>query len=115
MTTADRVRIIADYGFTERQARFLVLVMRHTGLCVKRQYAAFAGIANGGEKSKAFFDKLVSRGFVVATHRIHNRARLYHVHHKPLHHAIGEPDNRYRRSVPAWSVAERLMVSTPRS
>ena len=35
MTTDERVQAIADYGFTERQARFLVLVMRHSGLCVK--------------------------------------------------------------------------------
>jgi len=36
MTTDERVQAIADYGFTERQAQFLVLVMRHSGLCVKR-------------------------------------------------------------------------------
>jgi hypothetical protein len=59
-----------------------VLVMRHTGLCVKRQCAAFAGIANGSEKCNAFFEKLVRRGYAVATDCIHNRARLYHVHHK---------------------------------
>src|SRR5262249_18847698 len=47
MTSLERAEALADYGFTERQARFLVLVMRHAGLCVKRQYAAFAGIANG--------------------------------------------------------------------
>jgi hypothetical protein len=86
-----------------------VLVMRHAGLCVKRQYAAFAGIANGGEKCNAFFDKLVSRGFAVASDCVHNRARLYHVHHKPLYHAIREVDSRYRRAVPARLAAERLM------
>ena len=45
MTTAERVHAIVDYGFTERQSRFLVLVMRHSGLCIKRQYGAFAGVA----------------------------------------------------------------------
>jgi hypothetical protein len=84
-------------------------VIRHAGLCIKRQYAAFAGIANGGEKCNAFFEKLVRRGFAVASECIHNRARLYHVHHKPLYHAIGEPDSRFRRAVPARSVPERLM------
>lgn len=109
MTTQERIQAVADYGFTERQARFLVLVMRHSGLCVKRQYAAFADIANGGEKCNAFFDKLVRRGYAVASDCIHNRARLYHVHHKPLYHAIGEPESRYRRPVPARRTAERLM------
>ena len=109
MTTDERVQALADYGFTERQARFLVLVMRHAGLCVKRQYAAFAGIANGGEKCNAFFEKLVRRGHAVAADCIHNRARLYHIHHRPLYHAIGQSDSRYRRTIPARSAAERLM------
>jgi hypothetical protein len=109
MTDTERARAVVDYGFTERQARFLVLVMRHAGLCVKRQYSDFAGIANGGEKCNAFFDKLVRRGFAVTADCIHNRARLYHVQHRALYHAIGEADGRYRRSVPARSAAERLM------
>lgn len=109
MTDTERAQIVVEYGFTERQARFLVLVMRHAGLCVKRQYAAFAGIANGGDRCNAFFDKLVRRGFAVTADCIHNRARLYHVQHRALHHAIGEADGRYRRAVPARSAAERLM------
>ena len=67
MTSAERVQAVVDYGFTERQARFLVLVMRHAGLCVKRQYATFAGVANGGEKCNAFFHKLIGRRFAVET------------------------------------------------
>jgi hypothetical protein len=109
LTTQERVQAIADYSFTERQARFLVLVMRHAGLCVKRQYAAFAGIKPGGEKCNAFFEKLVRRGYAVTADCIHNRARLYHVNHKALYHAIGEPESRYRRAVPARRAAERLM------
>jgi hypothetical protein len=109
MTTDERVQALADYGFTQRQARFLVLVMRHSGLCVKRQYADFAGIANGGEKCNAFFDKLVGRGHAVVVDCIHNRARLYRIHHRPLYYAIGQPDSRYRRPIPARSVTERLM------
>ena len=109
MTAAARVQAVLDYGFSERQARFLVLVMRHSGLCVKRQYAAFAGLANGGERCNAFFRKLVRRGFAIPTACIHNRANLFHVHAKPLYYAIGEPDSRYRRTVPARAAGERLM------
>jgi hypothetical protein len=109
LTTEERVRAVADYGYTERQARFLVLVIRHAGLCVKRQYAALAGVANGGEKCNAFFDKLVRRGHATTVDCIHNRARLYHVHYRPLYHAIGEPESRYRRTVSARSATERLM------
>jgi len=110
LTTDERVRAVADFGFTERQARFLVLLMRHAGVCVPRQYANFAGIANGGNKCNAFFDKLVRRGYAAASHCVHNRARLYHVHHKALYYAAGEASSRYRRPVPARRAVERLML-----
>jgi hypothetical protein len=56
-----RLQAIVEHGFTERQARLLELVMRHAGVCVPRQYAQLAGIAQGA-KCNAFFDRLVRRG-----------------------------------------------------
>jgi hypothetical protein len=109
MTTQDRIQAVAEFGFTERQARFLALVMRHAGVCVPRQYARFAGVAYGA-KCNAFFDKLVRRGYARANGCIHNRARLYHVHHKPLYHVIGEAASRYRRPVSPRLAIERLML-----
>ena len=109
MTTDERVQAVAEFGFTERQARFLVLVMRHAGVCVPRQYARFAGVAYGA-KCNAFFDKLVRRGYARANDCIHNRARLYHVHHKPLYHVIGEAASRFRRPVSPRLAIERLML-----
>jgi hypothetical protein len=105
-----RVRAVIECGFTERQARFLVLVLRHAGVCVPRQYASFAGIANGGRKCDAFFAGLVRRGLAAPIACVHNRARLYHVHARSLYAAIGEGSSRYRRPVPAGRTAERLML-----
>ena len=110
MTGEERVQAVVEFGFTERQARFLVTVMRRAGVCVPRQYATSAGVANGGEKTNAFFNKLVNRQYAVACDCRHNRARLFHVHHKPLYRAIGEPESRFRRPVPARRAVERLMV-----
>jgi hypothetical protein len=62
MTVEERVSAIAGFGFTQRQARLLVLVMRHAGVCLLRQYSAFAGIVHG-QKTRAFFHKLVSRRY----------------------------------------------------
>ena len=45
--TSDRVHAIEAFGFTERQARFLVTVMLHAGVFVERQYCAFANIMHG--------------------------------------------------------------------
>jgi hypothetical protein len=109
VTAEDRVKAVAEFGFTERQARFLVLVMRHAGVCLLRQYASFASIVHG-QKTRAFFEKLVSRRYASAYPCRHNRARLYHVHHVGLYRAIGEPNSPHRRPVAAGSIRERLMV-----
>src|SRR5206468_11541405 len=105
------------FGFTERQARFLVTVMLHSGVCLQRQYAAFAGIVHG-QKTRKFFDKLVRRGYVRAYTCRHNRGRVYHVRHKPLYRAIGETDSRHRRPMSAARVVDSLvlldaMLATP--
>ena len=104
-----RVQAIVEHGFTERQARFLELVMRHSGVCVPRQYARLAGIAQGA-KCDAFFDRLVRRGHARAIECVHNRARLYLVHSRLLYHAIGEPSSRYRRAVSPRLALERVML-----
>jgi len=108
MKLEDRIKAIADFGFTERQARFLDLVMVYSGLCVPRQYAAFAGTAYGRRVSR-FFDKLVRRGYASVSHCLHNRAELYHVRHRALYRAIDQPHSRYGRPVPAGQVVDRLM------
>lgn len=108
MSFDDRVRAIAEFGFTERQARFIVTVMLHAGVCVPRQYARFAGIAYGHKVSR-FFDRLVRRGYATVCGCLHNRAELYHLRHHPLYRAIGQPHSRYRRPVSARQAVERLM------
>jgi hypothetical protein len=96
MDSRDRIAAVVKLGFTERQARFLVLVMQYSGACLLRQYTAFACIAHG-QKTRKFFAKLVSRRFATAHGCRHNRGRVYHVHHKALYRAIGETDSRHRR------------------
>jgi len=101
---------IKTLGFTERQARFLVAVMLHGGVCVERQYCKFAGIAHG-QKAYDFFRRLVDRGYATSTApgALH-RGRFYHVHHKTLYRAIGEPDNRNRKPLTFAAAVERLML-----
>jgi hypothetical protein len=108
LTNDERVHALAKFGFTDRQARFLTTVLLHGGICVRRQYARFAGTAYG-HKVNVFFDKLVERGHAAPCDCIHNRAKLYHVHDRALYRAIGEANSRYRRPVAARAVFERLM------
>jgi hypothetical protein len=101
---------IAPFGFTERQLRFLSTVMLHSGVFVGRQYAAFADITHG-QKVHDFLERLLVRRFVTPIELgSTGRTRIFHVHHKPLYAAIGEPDNRNRRRVTIERAIERLMV-----
>lgn len=108
--TTERVKVLLPFGLAERQARFLASVMLHSGVFVRRQYAAFAGITHG-QKVHDFIGALVARRFVTPIELgSTGRTRIFHVHHKPLYTAIGEPDNRNRRQVTIVRAIERLMV-----
>lgn len=64
VASTDRITMVRASCFTERQARFLVLVLEHAGVCLPRQYRASAGIAHGRHTHR-FFEKLITGGFVL--------------------------------------------------
>ncbi len=109
MTNEDRIQAVERFGFSRRQAAFVAVVMSHSGVCLPRQYATFAGVAYG-HRINCFIERLVSRGFASVCPCLHNRAPVYHVRHRPLYGAIGQPQSRLRRPVPAASVMPRLML-----
>jgi hypothetical protein len=109
MTQGDRVSAIVARGYTERQARFLVLVMLHSGVCTMRQYCQFAGISRG-QKSQDFFSTLVSRGHASSTADANGSVKLFHVYGSSLYDAIGEPDNRNRKPLSVATALERVML-----
>lgn len=109
MTWDDRLRAVTNLGFTERQAGFLVTVMLHAGVFLGRHYCAYGRIAYG-QKVHDFFRSLLARGYATARACGHHKARLYHLHYKPLYRAIGEPDNRHRRPTTLPRAVEKLMV-----
>src|SRR5260370_40685935 len=97
MTFDERTQAVAKMGgFTARQARFLVTVMLHAGVCVPRQYATCCVIVHG-QKARMFFAKLVRLGFASMYDCRHNRARIYRLRQKSLYRAIGEAEIRLRR------------------
>lgn len=109
MTADERIKAVSDFGFTERQARFMVTVMLNGGVCVPRQYARSVGTAYG-QNVNAFFDKLVKKGFAVRCSCVHNRAAVYQLGFQPLYRAIDEPDSPNRKPIAAARVVERLML-----
>ena len=50
MTFADRTAAVVPFGFTERQARFLVTVMLHSGVCLGRQVPVHLPVSNTGRR-----------------------------------------------------------------
>jgi hypothetical protein len=83
LANTERMEAIAAFGFTERQARFLLNVLLHSGVFIERQYCSSAGIVHG-QKSTDFIKTLVERRFAtpITTGKLH-RGRMFHVHYKP--------------------------------
>lgn len=98
------------FRFTERQARFLLTVLQHSGVFMGRHYAAFAGITHG-QKVHDFIERLLAARFATAF-RVGRtgRTRVFHVQYKPLYAAIGEPENRNRKPIALGRAIERMML-----
>jgi hypothetical protein len=109
MTLEDRVRALEPLGFTSRQTRFITLVALHSGYCLRRQYAALAGIRYGKSVCD-FFGKLVARGLATDFIQRADRGRIYHLQARAIYRAIGEPEHRNRREASAAVIARRMMV-----
>ena len=106
----DRIEALMMFGFSERQARFLLHVLVHSGVFLARQYCHFAGIAHG-QKTHDFLRRLIDRKYVtvITPGKVHT-GRLFHLQYKPLYEAIGEPDNRNRKVASLGRMVERLML-----
>lgn len=108
-TLAERAQALEPLGFTARQARFLATVALHSGYCLRRQYAAFAGVRNA-KNVCAFLDSLVARRWADRFTRRADRGHVYHLHTRALYRLIGQDNSRHRRRGSAALVARKLMV-----
>src|SRR6185295_2841542 len=109
MNLEQAVNTITKRGFTDRQARFLILVARHSGVCVMRKYSSLGGFVFG-QKTRKFLTSPVRLGLVSTYDCPHNRRRVCHVRHRAIYEAIGEPDSRLRRPPGVPRALERLML-----
>lgn len=111
MTWDERVEALQsfDRGWSHRQAGFVATVMLHAGVCLQRHYEVFAEVPHG-VNVQTFFRGLVARGMATTRPCGHNRARIYHIHSKPLYRAIGETNNRHRKPTSLSRAVERLML-----
>ena len=109
MMFEERVAAIGSMGFTERQARFVTLVALHSGFCLRRQYAAFAGVAYG-KNVRDFLDDLVTRSLARRLTFRRDRGHIYHLFSRSLYDALRQRDNRNRRHTSSPLIARKLML-----
>ena len=109
MTFEQRVQALEPLGFTPRQTRFLALVALHSGYCLRRQYAAFAGIRYGKNVCD-FLETLVDRGMAERFTQRADRGLIYHLHARGVYRVLGQRDNRNRREASAALIARKIMV-----
>lgn len=110
MTHDERIAAVAKHGkLTRRQAGFLALVMVHSGVCVRRQYCAYANVRHG-QKVVDFFSSLVARRAATCYTAADGRSRIFHVHGRAFYASIDEPHNRNRKPTTLGRAIERLML-----
>jgi hypothetical protein len=109
MTFTERVAAVQALGFNQRQATFLTTVALHGGYCLRRQYAAFAGLKYA-KSVRDFLDGLVERQLADRMTFRADRGGIYHLFGRRLYAAIGQEKNRNRRHAGPPVIARRLML-----
>ena len=108
MTNGERIEALCNFGYTEREASFLVLAALHSGYFMRRQYQAFADGLRGGYENR-LVRKALAMSHIERT-VCTNRTELYRIVAREVYRAIGEPESRNRRVRTAQSIKARLMI-----
>jgi hypothetical protein len=95
-----------DYNATE--ARFLALVILHSGVFLRRQYRAFCRAERGPQDQRLIRKLLAARHATVLPYGA--RERLYYVHAKLLYTALDRVDDSHRKRPSAPLCAQRLLT-----
>jgi hypothetical protein len=99
---------LRSLGYTQDEARFLYLVVMHSGYFSARQYLTFTG-AKTGEKSMAFTQKLLGKGHATARMLLRN-GRVYHLFSRLVYRAIGREHLRNRREHSVQHMRTKLAI-----
>lgn len=86
---------ILDYGYTDKEARFLVTVAVHSGHFFRSQYSRFRNVVDGQIASN-FISKALGKGHI-REYEYPPNARRYHLHNKGFYSRIGFPNSQLRR------------------
>jgi len=102
------ISLIKALGYAEDEARFLDIVVTHSGYFVLRQFSDFTGIQSGKRPPK-FGHKVESRGH--GCWRIYpGTERVYHLFSETLYNRIGKNSVRHYRNHSLQFVKARLIL-----
>ncbi|MFZ0212253.1 MAG: hypothetical protein WAL55_06055 [Candidatus Acidiferrales bacterium] len=104
----EHIQAFQNFGYTEREARFLCIVAVHSGYFTQRQYTEF-GPRKAGCIASGFTNKLLARGHA-SEHKYQNNTRVLHFTFKPMYCAIGKENIRNRRAHSFEFMKTRLAI-----
>jgi hypothetical protein len=103
MTPAEQASAIQRFGYTAREASFVVTAALHSGYFLSRQFTL-----DRGKVAVQFRRKILFFGHGTMTSHA-NGTRLMHLSAKPLYAALGQEDNRHRRRQEPAKVRVKVM------
>lgn len=107
MTDTERVRALTRFGYLEREASFLCLAALHGGYFLRRQVSSFIGVRDGGSTSE-LVEKALAKGHI-KTSTWRKNTQLYHLCARPFYEALGQGDNRNRRTREILTIKNKVM------
>ena len=103
MTFREQTDALQQFGYTAREASFLVTAALHSGYFVMRQIAP-----KGGHVAERFGRRLVNFGHA-RSKKYASNTHLFHLTGKSLYRALGQENNRHRRAHSPFHIRAKLM------
>jgi len=107
MTANERVQALRRFGYSESEGTFLCLVAFHGGYFLRRQYASFIRGKDGGNVTQ-LVQKALAQGHLRSSTWRQN-TQLYHLCARPFYEALGQGENRNRRTREVLTIKNKLM------
>ena len=108
MTREDHVERILRFGYTETEARFLYLVVTHSGYFTQAHFLRFAGVEKGGLSSRlvAKADKFGH----IRTLRFGQHRLVHNLYRRRFYELLGKDNLRNRRHLSPLLIRTRLLI-----
>jgi hypothetical protein len=107
LTQFERTQALLRFGYTKAEAAFLCTAALHSGYFLRRQYAGFISVKDGGSVSQ-LIERALAAGHVKTSTWLRN-IQLYHLCARPFYEALGQGDNRHRRTRTLLATKTKIM------